>query len=194
MESLYRKNQNEFTDRGEDIRKEIRVVPGTFWMILCGSAVIVIAVVLWILTGWTQSTVTVTGVYLPGASDYGEVICFPNVMTGKYIDEGMLCNASLTYYDKSEYGHLKGQVTWTEDTFTSAEELVALVGDKALAESFWKSAPLVCVICALEKDPQSTNGFAWSNPKGGDLELKYGTILQVEIVVSVERPVLGDIL
>ena len=173
--------------RETEMKGMIKVVSSPFWVLLIGGFAVLLAAAIWIYSGYITTTVPLTGLYHPVTEEYGEVICFPTLAVGKSVSEGMEFTASLPNYDASRYGSMHGTVTYTSPYVTTAEEMLALLGDRSLTEAFFRNAPVVTVICRLDRDPESLNGYAWSNPKGESLALYDGTLLGLTVTLTKER-------
>lgn len=186
MSQIFRKDISHSGASEENLKYLIKVIKPSFWLVLLGGVLIMLAAGLWMMLGTNTSTTTITGIYHPTTSGYGEVICFPNISVGKALDEGMEAMVSIPNYSQSKYGHLEGEVSFTEEYVASEQEMFALLEDKSLVAQFYQNAPAICVIVELDKDPSAYSGYKWSNPNGAGLEVKDGTLVTVQIVTSVE--------
>ena len=101
----------------------------------------------------------------------------------------MECTAYLANYNQQKTGHLKGTVEYVDPYVTSVNEMKALLGDDMLVNTVLQSGPVAAVVCKLQEDPETANGYAWSSEKGSDVILQDGTFMTVSVAVSKERPV-----
>ena len=171
-----------------DLNKPIKVVPSMFWLLYLGSALIVLSVIVWLIFGWTVESTSIAGLYHPETSTAGEVICFPPLSDAKRIQPGMRVTVYLSGYQQQKYGHIEGTVTYVDSYVTSVNEMQALLGDDMLVNTFLQNGPVAAVICKLEEDPNTTNGFKWSSEQGGELVMQDGSFAIVSVTISEQRP------
>ena len=187
MAELFRKKQN--TDPSAvDMNRPIRVVPSMYWLIYVGGVLIVLAVLAWMCFGWTIETANMTGLYHPNAAKDGEILCFPPLNIAKTIQPGMEMTAYVASYNQQEYGHIEGTVSYVDPYVTSVNEMKALLGDDMLVNVFLQNGPVAVVVCKLDEDASSENGYKWSSEEGGSLVIQDGTYMSVSVAVSKEKP------
>lgn len=184
---IYRKAISHGAASEEDLKYMIKVIRPVYWLILLGGVIIIGAAVFWMFMGSNTATTSIVGVYHPGSSDYGEVICFPSISSGKQLDVGMEAKVEVSAFSQSKYGHIDGEITYTEEYIASQEEMYMLLEDQSLTASFYQNAPATCIIVKLSKDPTSASGYLWNNKRGKDVEIKDGMMVNVSVVTNVER-------
>lgn len=184
MSDIFRKDKSQTLSTEEELKEAIRVVPSSFKFIAFALVIVVAAVVLWLAVGWHGTTMSVTGIYHPGASSKGEVLCFPNVTTGKQLEEGMTVNVYFDGYDQNSYGYLMGVITYVDPYVTSEETMTDYLEEASLVSVFAKNAPCVAVICRLDTDPESANGYACSSKKGEDIKVRDGCFVTVSTIIT----------
>lgn len=187
MSQLFRKQQTSEYD-APHMYKPIKVVSSAYWLIYIGGLLIVAVVILWMCVGWTVETADMLGIYHPGAAEPGEIICFPPLSIAKTVQPGMDATAYVSAFTQQEYGHMKATVSYVDPYVTSVDEMRMLLEDDLLVNSFLQSGPVAAVVCKLEEDPSSANGYAWSSEKGGVLKLQDGSFVTVSVAVSKVRP------
>lgn len=187
MQEVFRKNRTGASTRDREFRQSITVIPKASWLVLAGGILAVAGIIFWALTGRMVTTITVTGIYHPNASEYGEFICFPNISAGKQIEEGMELDVYLPSYDHTLYGNMVGEVTHVDSYVTSEDEIMELLGDESLVQLFYKNAPVVCIVGKLQDDPESSNGHHWTQDGGRDLNISDGTVMTAYVTINREK-------
>ena len=195
MSGIYRIDPKEgnFSTDQDQLNKMISVTSPPLWLILLGGMMIVVVVLVWSCTGWMTETVNAAGIYHPMSSDQGEVIALLPLSSGKTINPGMEVTVYANGYNQQEYGHMKAVVTYVDDYVTSIEEMQALLESDTLVNIYAQSGPLVAVICRLQEDGETQNGYYWSSPLGGDVILHDGTYMNLSIEISRFRPITKEI-
>ena len=170
-----------------NIGEGITVVPKASWIVLVGGVLLIFGIIFWVLGGVEVTTTAISGIYHPGGSDYGELICFPSISVGKGISAGMQASIYPTTVSQDDYGNMTGKVTYTDEYVTTYEEIYELLGDESLSRAFYANAPVVCVICRIDGNPDSVNGFKWTTKTGESLEIKDGTVMNAYITLEKTR-------
>ena len=92
---------------------------------------------------------------------------------------------------RAQYGVILGKVVAISPTPATAERISFVVGGNAsLVDYFLASGPVVEVTVALDEDPATPSGYAWSIGQGPDVEIQAGTLSEVTVVVR-DTPVIG---
>lgn len=175
-------------DSSDDVRKLIKVVAPRLWMLVIGGILIAVMFLIWMFTGVMASYVTGTGVYHPGASEHGEILCFMPISTGKAVDTGMKVSCYPVGVDRQKYGHMNATVTYVDPYVTSVDEIRELLGDDSLVNTYTQSGPVVLIVCEPEMDATSNNGYKWTNEKGDKVELKDGSFISLSITTNTMTP------
>ena len=186
--SNYRKEKTLSGNSSEDINGMIRVVPPSSWFALLGGILVLLGIIFWMCTTWVTAAVSFSGYYIPSSSEYGEIICFVPLAKGRSVSTGMPFSAHLDTYNYSTYGNLTGVVSYTSPYVATYEEVFPFVDDASLANLIYNDSPLTIVICKLDEDPNSQNGFLWTNPRGSTITLQNATPINVNVIVSKEKP------
>lgn len=159
------------------------------WLMLAGLFLITAGFLVWACFGNLSRTVSATALYHPGGSDQGEIIAIVPLSTGKTLETGMDVVINLTGYNLQEYGNMRGRVTYVDDYTTSVDDMRRLFGDDLIINAFLQNGPCMAVICKLEEDKDSENGYFWTNDKGRTLKLHDGTWASVTIIQEVVHPI-----
>ena len=167
----------------------VSVVPRMYGVLLAGVLLLMSTVFAWSVFGTIDRTVTVTGLYHPGASPAGEVVAFVPIVTGKTLSPGMEATASLAGYDTQRTGQMRGEVTFVEEGVTSVDEMRSLLGDDTLVNVFVQGGPVVLVAVRLEQDDTSPNGYAWTQRAGRDLVVHDLTYANLTVVKETIHPI-----
>ncbi len=177
--------KNDTAGNHKELKGMIKVVPSFLWLALIGASAVIIVIIVGTALKWSVTTVVMTGVFHPNASEHGEVLCFPNIASAKEISEGMRVTVNLN--DGS--GYLKGEVTFTEEYVTSTEEMMNLLGDQSLVNVFNQNAPVVLVVCKLIENPGQKCGYEWVGPADQEPDrIKNGTFFSVAVATDNIRP------
>ncbi|MCR5774905.1 MAG: hypothetical protein K6G42_07460 [Lachnospiraceae bacterium] len=175
-------------DGTENIKKMITVVPSAFWLMLVGGATLLALFIIWAVNGRITQTVSSGGIYHPGAATCGEVISFIPITQGKTLENGMNVTLYPAGKDQQEYGHMKGQITYLDPYVTNKDGMMQYLGDESIVEQFLGKGPVMAVIIDLQKDPSTSNGYYWSNKRGGSITLNDGTWMSMSIETNTISP------
>jgi len=185
------KNKNEellVEASSDNVKKLIKVVPPGLWMLITGGILIAIMFIVWLFNGTMASYVTATGIYHPGATEYGEILVFMPLGSGKTITEGMNVTCYPSGYNQQEYGHMNATVTYVDSYVTSVDTVKKLLGDDSLVSVYTKNGPVVLIVCKPETDSSSLNGYKWTNKNGNSIVLEDGSYIQMSITTHDMTP------
>lgn len=186
---IFVREQNIENDSNDNLKEMIRVVPSVFWITLVGGVLIIVATLIWSFTGYITTTETTQGVYHPGASDKGEVLCFMPLAKGKTVQAGMDATVYLMGYDQQEYGFMEAEITYVDPYITSIEDMRSLLGDDSLVNIYAQQGPVVLVVCKLQEDAAFANGYYWSNARGGNIAINDGMFATASMMTKRIRPI-----
>jgi len=137
-------------------------------------------------TAVSQGTATVV---IRQKKEAEQVVLYASLADGKKIEEGMKVNIYPTTLNRSEYGHMSGVVSHVAEYVTTKQEIFNKVGDESLASMFTSNGSVIEIVCELETDDTSVNGYAWSTEKGRTVSLKESTIVQAEVITDEQHPI-----
>ena len=191
MQRMAQDPQNEVPreDRSEHIDRMFAVTMPVHWLMLAGLFLVFIGFMAWACFGTLSRTVTVTALYHPGASDYGEMIAMVPLSSGKTLDTGMDVVVNLTGYNLQEYGNMRGKVTYVDDYSATVDDMRSLFSNDIIVNAFVQSGPCMVLICRLDKDAESANGFFWTNDKGRILKIHDGTFASLTVIQETVHPI-----
>jgi len=137
-------------------------------------------------TAVSQGTATVV---IRQKKEAEQVVLYVSLSDGKKLEEGMKVNVYPTTLNRNEYGHMNGTISHVAEYITTSQEIFNKVGDQSLASMFTSNGSVLEVVCELEEDDTSTNGYAWSSEKGKTVSLKESTIVQAEVITDEQHPI-----
>ncbi len=118
-----------------------------------------------------------------------EPVVYVNSEVGKRIKPGMEAQISPSTVKREEYGFMKGEVRSVGEYPVTPEAVLAVVANAALADELLGNAAKLEVRLALEADPKTPSGFAWSSSVGPPFKIDSGTRVTVSVVVDRRAPV-----
>jgi len=175
-------------DGTENMKKMITVVPSALWLMLTAGIILLVMFVIWAIKGQITQTISANGIYHPGAATCGEVISFVPIVQGKNLSVGMNATLYPSGKDQQEYGHMKGTITYVDPYVCSVEGMRGYLGDDSVVNVFLGNGPVMTVVIDLTKDEATTNGFYWSNKRGGDVTMNDGTWMSISIETNTLSP------
>lgn len=123
------------------------------------------------------------------STDEKEAVCYIPVKTGKKVVPGMEVMIYPSTVNKQEYGHMLGTVESVSSYVTSTTEMMKMLGDETLVQSFMNNGPVVQAVCTIKEDEDTRSGYYWSSKKGADVDLTEGTMLTANIVTEKKAPI-----
>ena len=118
-----------------------------------------------------------------------DVLIYISTADGKRIAPGMPARVSPNTVRHVEYGYMTGVVETISEFPASADSIAAILQNQELAETFLGSGTPYPGRIALNRDPATLSGFAWTSAKGAEVEITAGTIARVEIEVERQPPI-----
>jgi multidrug efflux pump subunit AcrA (membrane-fusion protein) len=118
------------------------------------------------------------------------VIGFVPAGPGKRVEPGMPARVALASAPRSQFGTMEGYVTHVSPVPVSPERVILVVGGNvSLAQYFLSGGPVLEVTVALERDPNTPSGYAWTTGDGPPTSVSMGTLAEVSVVISESAPV-----
>lgn len=100
---------------------------------------------------------------------------------------------SMPSADSQSYGHMSGSVISIDRYTTSTDSIAEIFGDQQVANDILKNGAVKSVTVALNEAaapaPDAKNPYAWSNSKGGRIDVKNGDSITVRVVTRQVRPI-----
>lgn len=118
-----------------------------------------------------------------------EALVYVPSADGKRVRPSMEVLVSPSSARKEEYGAIRGRVAEVSVFPASLEGMVATLQSRDLAEAFASEGPPYVSRVALDSDPLTASGLAWTSAKGGSRVVSSGTLVNVEIKVESQAPI-----
>ncbi len=114
-------------------------------------------------------------------------IAYVSPADGKKIKPGAKVLVAPSSVDRSEFGMIRGTVlSAAESAATTAGMMNVLKNDQMVKMLSANGAPFMVVI-ALDTDPATRSGYAWSSSGGPNILLSGGTMADAEVVIQQRR-------
>ena len=123
-----------------------------------------------------------------GADNLGVLIYVPPA-DGRKVETGMEVLVSPSTVRAEEYGYVRGEVENISEFPASIEGMVAVLQNRALAQTFSESGPPYAGRVLLAPDPATASGFAWTSPKASGEVLTDGTLARIEVKIQSQAPI-----
>ena len=117
-----------------------------------------------------------------------DVLIYVAPADGKRVKAGMQVQVSPVTVRSVEFGSLTGVVESISEFPVSLDGMTALLQNEDLAMTFSSSGPPYAGRVALTPDPATASGFAWTSPKGADVNITAGMLAEVEIETERQPP------
>ena len=108
---------------------------------------------------------------------------------GKRVERGMEALVSPSTVRREEHGAIRAHVASVSAFPVSPRGMVAVLQNRNLVESFSRDGAPYSGRVVLQTDPSTASGFVWTSPKGSDVTLSSGTLIEVEIKVASQTPI-----
>ncbi|MEM6453524.1 MAG: NHLP bacteriocin system secretion protein [Acidobacteriota bacterium] len=116
-------------------------------------------------------------------------VVFVPASLGKQVEVGMQANISPSNVQREEYGFLLGTVTRVADFPSTTPGLLRLLANDDLVSKLMEEEPPIRVDVALERNPETPTGYAWSSRLGPEQRISSGTVSQGSLIVRQDRPI-----
>ena len=94
-----------------------------------------------------------------------------------------------TGLNSNEYGYMYGKVVDIKDYLESQESMMTTFNSAEMVNHFTSNGAVVRVEVELIKDPETTSGYKWSNPKGESKKLFNGDLMDCVFITNQKRPI-----
>ncbi len=125
----------------------------------------------------------------PGEEDDPMVVAYIPPFQGLEIAPAMAMQIVPAVVKKEEYGVLLGDVTEVSQYPASRPGMVRILEYEELADRLTEDGAPIMIKGSLRKDPATPSGFRWSSGKGPTIQIKSGTLCEVEVVAETQRPI-----
>lgn len=118
------------------------------------------------------------------------LVCYVPLAVSQKFKSGMNVLIYPSSVDSQKYGHMEGEVLFTETSASSTSSMAYILGSENLVtEQFVSNGPVVAVICKIKKDQNTSSGLYWTSSAGKDIPVPSGTIVTANIVVDQSAPI-----
>lgn len=119
-----------------------------------------------------------------------DVIAFIPQAKGKEIKAGDAVQVSPTFASRSRYGFIKGTISEIDVYAATDGELSTYIQSSSMISDLKaRYTSLLITRITLEADPNTESGLAWSTKKGWPGKLEPGTLLDIQAIFRVDRPI-----
>ena len=118
------------------------------------------------------------------------LVCYVPLATAGKIKEGQEAIVSPVNTDSQKTGNMKAIVIGVGKYPANVQNMAFVLGaDNGLSDSFLSEGPVTEIICSLEADTSSQNGFYWTSENGKKSVVNKGTLANVSIITDKEAPI-----
>ena len=118
-----------------------------------------------------------------------DVLVYVPHTDGKRIRPGMAVLVTPRTVRQTESGSMIGAVARISEFPVSLQGMTAALQNQELAATLSRGGPPYSGRVALKPDPTTASGFAWTSPRGREIEISAGTLAGIEIEVEKQAPV-----
>ena len=118
-----------------------------------------------------------------------DVLIYVSSADGRRVKVGMPVLVSPTTVRSMEFGSMTGTVESISEFPVSLAGMTAVLQNEDLARTFSISGPPYSGRVVLTPDATTASGFAWTSPKGADVDITAGMLAEVEIEIERQPPV-----
>jgi len=115
-------------------------------------------------------------------------IVYVPAAAGKRIQAGMRVEVSPTTVKPEQYGSIVGKVRWIGNYPATPAEMMRVLNNQALVNTFAATGPALEVIVDLSESKSAPSGFQWAS-MGPSLQITSGTIATGRITVESDAPI-----
>ena len=123
------------------------------------------------------------------ASESLEALIYVAPADGKRIVAGLEALVSSSSARREEYGSIRGRIVEIAAFPASVPGMVAVLQSADLAQALSADGPPYAGRVALDLDPSTASGLAWTSRRGASLTVSSGTLVDVEIKVESRPPI-----
>ncbi|MDE6035587.1 MAG: HlyD family efflux transporter periplasmic adaptor subunit [Ruminococcus sp.] len=118
------------------------------------------------------------------------VMCYVPLSDVKKLERGMLVYVYLASADSQAYGHMEARVINIDAKATSSSSMTYILGsDNSLSNTFLAGGAVTAVACELYPSNTTENGYYWSNPKGGNVDVSNGSLCTSKFIIKRIAPI-----
>jgi len=119
-----------------------------------------------------------------GTSNSLVALLYVPAAEGKRIEPGMAAEIAPSTVERAVYGHISGRVIAVAPLPATAAGMRRVLRNDELVQQLIAGGPPIEVRIALDHDPSTPTGFAWSASKGPAMRISAGSIVAGQVVVD----------
>lgn len=185
---MFRQKALDAYNTREEFQRAIRIISPKSWIYLIIIFLLFIAGLIWLIFGSVTTLVQAQGIMLTKNNDL-EVVAFFNIDVGKKITLGMPATVYPTHINSLEFGGIEAKVNYVSEFPISPQDLRGLLNNQKLVDEFMKNGPVFAVRLELIKSAETQTGYRWTTSSGPGGSITAGSIANVAIATSKERPI-----
>jgi HlyD family secretion protein len=183
---LFRQQAMNKAFTADELDKVMQVTRPTGWLALLVIGVILLAFLVWSITGNLSIKVTAGGVMLDNTDAGQQAVLFLPLAKQENVRPGMKVQMMLSGLPPQQYGYLLGTVRSVSQYPLTAQNMSDVLKNDALVAIFSQSGPEIMVTISLQLE-DGAKDYAWTT--GRSAQISSGTLLQASIVVDEKRPI-----
>jgi HlyD family secretion protein len=183
---LFRQQAMNKAFTADDLDKVMQVTRPTGWLALLMVGIIILAFLVWSITGNLSIKVTAGGVILDNTDAGQQAVLFLPLAKQENVRPGMRVQMTLSGLPPQQYGYLLGTVRSVSQYPLTAQNMSDVLKNDALVAIFSQSGPEIMVTIYLQLE-DGTKDYTWTT--GRSAQISSGTLLQASIVVDEKRPI-----
>lgn len=102
---------------------------------------------------------------------------------------GMEAQVTPANLKREEYGYMIGTITKIGTSTVTQQSILDAMGTTKYVSALGLTGNEVEVRIRVNADSSSKNGFEWSNAKGASAEVNIGTVCNIQVITSSEKPI-----
>lgn len=118
-----------------------------------------------------------------------QMVAYLPVTTSKTVQPGMTALVSPTTVESSIYGSIRGHVVSVSQLPASKALAKDVLGNDSLVSQMFSNGPVIQAVIALNQDPRTVSGLAWTSSQGPPFAVTPGSMASVDVTVMEDRPV-----
>jgi HlyD family secretion protein len=116
-------------------------------------------------------------------------LVFAPLRDGEQIQPGQEVRIAPNWTVREEEGTMLGSVSETSKLPVTLDGLRTLLHSEDLVRHFSDAGPVFMVKVALQRDPSTASGYAWTSTRGAPIPVNSGSFGEAEVLVKSQRPI-----
>ena len=187
--AMFRKKALDKLRSPEQLNYLLTVTSPRNWLVLASLSALLVVCLIWSFVGRVQTTVAGRGALQLSADKSAEAVIFVPIEEGHRIRSGMSVQLAPLSSREQTNGYVLGRVSSVGAAPATHASMLAAVGNDALVESLASAGNLIEVRIPLSPDPASPGAYQWTVQQPNPIELRNGTVMNGQVIVSQQRPI-----